>query len=324
MSPPSPPRSKPDRDALWIAWALTLALHAAAVLAFRHLPASQQASASLHRPEPVQLVFEASAPPARTSEAPHFFSELPRERADKAPVHPDFLSNVTSRARDLVPGHAAALPKLSGEGDAPTVKLESRGGPSRPSTLSPPAPQPAEPAASRAVGSAQPARPREQDLTATGGPRDSLAKPREDPARDASDRVSAGSAGNSDLDQPEMSNPEGSAALTGEVSLNTIAWDYAPWLQRFERQLLGRWFAPQAYYLGILKEGGWAVVEVEISPAGKMLRLELLEQQGHPSLILAAQNAVRSMAPIEPLPKNFPEPTLILRIRMIYPKIRPR
>jgi hypothetical protein len=120
-----------------------------------------------------------------------------------------------------------------------------------------------------------------------------------------------------------MDDPDGNAGLTGDVSLNTTAWDYAPWLQRYGRQLMRRWIAPPAYDMGLLKEGGWAVIEVEISPAGKMLRCDLLEQQGHPSLIVAAQGAVRAVAPIEPLPAGFPEPTLILRIRMIYPKYLP-
>jgi hypothetical protein len=30
------------------------------------------------------------------------------------------------------------------------------------------------------------------------------------------------------------------------------------------------------------------------------------------------------MHPIEPLPNDFPEPTLLLRIRMIYPRIHPQ
>jgi hypothetical protein len=61
------------------------------------------------------------------------------------------------------------------------------------------------------------------------------------------------------------------------------------------------------------------MIEVEISKSGKLLRLDLLDQQGHPSLTRAAEGALRAMAPIEPLPTDFPEPTLILRIRMIYP-----
>jgi hypothetical protein len=38
----------------------------------------------------------------------------------------------------------------------------------------------------------------------------------------------------------------------------------------------------------------------------------------------ASEGALRNMHPIEPLPADFPEPTLILRIRMIYPRIRPQ
>jgi hypothetical protein len=131
-----------------------------------------------------------------------------------------------------------------------------------------------------------------------------------------------GYAGRSDMHQPQMDNPEGNASLAGDVSLNTTAWDYAPWLQRFGRRLMKTWFAPEAYYLGVLKEGGWAVIEVEIAPSGQMLRLDLLEEQGHSSLIRAATTAVRGLDPVERLPAGFPEKTLILRIRMIYPKIR--
>lgn len=137
-------------------------------------------------------------------------------------------------------------------------------------------------------------------------------------------RVTPGDAGSSDFPQPEMANPSGSSGLTGDVSLNTTAWDYAPWLQGFGRRLMHRWIPPMAYSLGILKEGGWAEIEVEISKSGELLRMKVLEERGHPSLSEAAQSALRTMPPIERLPTNFPEPTLILRIRMIYPKLRPR
>jgi hypothetical protein len=121
-----------------------------------------------------------------------------------------------------------------------------------------------------------------------------------------------------------MDNPSGNAGLTGDVSLNTTAWDYAPWLQRFGRQLMHRWIPPPAYSIGLLKEGGWAVFELEISRAGEILRLQVLEEQGHPLLRQASEGALRNMHPIEPLPNDFPEPTLLLRIRMIYPRIHPQ
>lgn len=232
-------------------------------------------------PEPVEVVL---------TDDPRFFTEQPPDRADQEPEDPQLLSNVASRARDLAPGGDATLPQMLGPSDAPTVKLD----PSRsqsPSTT-PPAPQAnqpgMEPAPQPSSGSAVPTPP--------------------------------GAAGNSDMSQPGMDNPDGNAGLTGDISLSTTDWDYSPWLQRFGREVMRRWMAPPAYYLGLLKDGGWAQIEMEITPAGKVLRVDLVGQQGHPSLILAAQSALRSMNPVEPLPKDFPEPTLILRIRMIYPK----
>ena len=94
--------------------------------------------------------------------------------------------------------------------------------------------------------------------------------------------------------------------------------------KRFGRKLMAAWIAPPAYYLGVLKEGGWTVVEMEIARSGQVLRMDVLEEQGHPSLILAATSALRSISPMEALPADFPEKTLILRVRLVYPKIRPR
>jgi hypothetical protein len=282
-----------DRNSRLIPWVLlSLALHAVAILVLWHL----RGTPVPRRPEVMQVLM---TPP---NEAPHFFSELPKDRADKAPEKADFLSNVTSRARDRVPGGNSNAPRMQGQGDAPMVKLD-RGAPHSAAASQP---QASDPVGMRAAQSQ--ASPQKQNGT-------SLLQLPDDALR--------GAAGGSDTDQPEMSHPEGNAALLGDLSLNTTAWDYAPWLQRFCMQLRERWFPPPAYSLGILKEGGWALIEVEISQSGKMLRLDLLDQEGHPSLSRAAQGALRAMAPIEPLPSGFPEPTLILRIRMIYPPRTP-
>jgi hypothetical protein len=310
------PRRTSQRNAWLIAWALTLALHAGGVVGFRRLPPPHAISTAPARPEPVRLVFSRSGPESRRSEAPHFFTELPPDRADTRPENADFLSNVTSRARDQVPGGDAALPRMQGESDAPMVNLEPDQATARPpANLTPPV-EPANPGISEFQ---QPGGARSRGKLGFGA---AVSPAR--PARDATPDASPGSAGNSDIHQPEMDNPGGNAALSGEVSLNTTAWDYAPWLQRFGRQLMSRWVAPPAYYMGLLKEGGWALVEAEISRSGELLRLDLLEERGHPALSLAAQGAVRSTPPIEPLPADFPEPTLILRIRMVYPRVRSR
>jgi hypothetical protein len=259
------------------------------------------------------------------ADEPHFFTELPPDRADAAPEKPDFLSNVTSRARDRVPGGSDNLPRSEGDADAPTVKLERDRDAVPPTTPSPAAPTSPAPEGARAAESAQRKGSGEPGMTGTTDVRAAAPKSGRTPlVRVTGDDARPGSAGSSDIDQPEMANPDGNASLLGDVSLNTTAWDYAPWLQRFGRQLLERWYPPTAYSMGILKEGGWALFEVEISKSGRLLRLELLEEQGHPSLTRAAESALRMMAPIERLPEDFPEPTLILRIRMIYPKFRPR
>ena len=49
-------------------------------------------------------------------------------------------------------------------------------------------------------------------------------------------------------------------------------------------------------------------------------------ETGEPDPLFQDDSAidVTITAPMEPLPANFPEPTLILRVRLVYPKIRPR
>jgi hypothetical protein len=320
-----------SRDAWIIAWALTFLLHALAIVGMRHFSPIGRASATRPaQPEPIQLVFSPPTPKPSQDAKPNFFSELPPDRKDVAPKHADFLSNVTSRARDQVPGGDAALPRMRGEGDAPMVALEPNGGSSHPATSSPVPPPPSPPLTTPRPSTTSPgfsAAPSMALPTATkgvGGPAAPAQRHDAGPtAQSPDDQASLfGYAGRSDMHQPQMDNPQGNASLTGDVSLNTTQWDYAPWLQRFGRRLMQTWFAPEAYYLGVLKEGGWAVIELEIAPSGQLLRLDLLEEQGHPSLIRAATSAVRGMAPYERLPADFPEKTLVLRIRMIYPKFR--
>jgi hypothetical protein len=311
-----------DRKAWIVAWVLTLALHLGAFFGLRGFPQLNPAPVQAHEPAPIQLVFSRPGSETRKTEEPHFFSELPPDRADAAPKKADFLSNVTSRARDRVPGGDASLPRMQGEGEAPTALLEPDDAASRP-PAAPPQAKPTTTTPSTESSSRTGARVQNQGgRSATPpNPRDADSPPT---ASHTILRDVPGSLGNSDFHQPEMSNPDGNAGLTGDVSLNTTAWEYAPWLERFSRQLMHRWMAPPAYYFGILKEGGWAVIEIEVSRSGEVLRLDLLEEQGHPSLIRAAEGALRSMSPMEHLPADFPEPTLVLRIRMIYPRIRSR
>ena len=283
--------------------ALALALHVGGIFLLYSLPLVAAAPPEIPKPVAVRLVL-----PPETKD-PQFFSELPPNRADAAPKKPEFLSNVTSRARDRVPGGNDNLPRMRGVGDAPTVKLEPNGSPSSAPSAKPeqtPTPQKAE------------------------SPQDGLQKERQAETMEGLfsspkpiEPVVRGRA-TSDIYQPEMDRPEGNADLFGDVSLSTTAWEYAPWLQSFERKVMRGWFAPPAYSYGLLKDGGWGMFQLEVSRSGKVLSLVLLGEQGHPALIRNAQSALHNASPLDPLPSDFPESTLTVRVRMTYPRIPTR
>ena len=288
-----------------VALALALALHVGAILLLYSLPLV--AAAPIEAPKPVAV--HLMLPPESETKDPQIFSELPPNRADAAPRKPEFLSNVTSRARDRVPGGGDDLPRMNGEGDAPSVKLDPNGGPSSAPSAKPeqtPTPQKAE------------------------SPKDGIRKERQAETMEGLfsppkpiEPVMHG-AGTSDIYQPEMDQPDGNADLFGDISLSTTAWEYAPWLQSFERKVMRGWFAPPAYSYGLLKDGGWGLFQLEVSRSGKVLSLELLGQQGHPALIRNAQSALHNASPLDPLPADFPESTLTVRVRMTYPRVPSR
>src|SRR5262249_9438295 len=97
-----------------------------------------------------------------------------------------------------------------------------------------------------------------------------------------------------------------------------------PWLQHFETKVMHYWFAPPAYSFGLLKEGGWGLFRLKVSRSGNVLHLELLGEQGHPSLIRTAQSALSNVSPLDPLPADFPESTLAVIVLMPYPRIPSR
>jgi hypothetical protein len=326
-------------------WALSVILaallHVGIIFGTRALRPFSPSAAQAFEPEPIQVVF-APEPAAGRSQEPSFFSELPPDRAGERPEHADFLSNVDSRAGDEVPGGSAeSLPAMTGESESPHVRLDPAAGdpagvqaqPETPAVAPQAAEQPPEdkPEEADQEGRTEPL-PTEptgteqrivSDMTALS--RQSQRKLNE-PLRDffreneASGESSASRlmGGASDRYQDSMSNPLGNALASGGISLNTIAWDYAPWLQRFIRDVEERWRAPYAYYLGVIS--GWTLVELEVAPSGELLRMEALDEQGHASLKNASLAALRAAAPYRPLPSDFPEDSLILRIKLIYPE----
>lgn len=292
---------------------LTLLFHLGAVLGTLALRPFDADPVPPREPDVIDVVF---ASPVEAEE-PSFFSELPPELADDPPEQPDVLSNVDSRARDDVPGgEEDALPRLEGRSDAPQVQM----------TPAEPGSEEAEAAAAADVLQDEPP-PEETEPADIGAVQ--LQPPEPSTERDNRDQGENDAAppsssdrglpsGRDDIYQEAMSNRDANVALPGGISLNTIAWDYAPWLQRFRRDVDERWHAPVGHALGLIH--GWTLVRLEIAKSGELLSHDVLEEKGHKALRDASVYALTAAAPYMALPEDFPEERLILKIKMIYPE----
>jgi len=332
-----------------VAFLLTLLLHAVVITLLVWTRPFQANPVRAQEPEPIRMVFAKPQPPASDdseSSLPKNFSELPPDRVDVAPEKADLLSNVDSRARDRVEGgNENSMPRLQGESEAPHVAMrEADAGEamaaSEPAARGDPQAEDSRTSHASAQGGEDPLRPTDDLQPGTdtetrlqagaedGGDfprREANTSPQDELVRNqglAVPQLVRPQHGMQDIFQEEMHNPGGNAALFGDVSLNTLEWAYAPWLQRFRRDFVRNWVAPYAYYLGLIN--GWTLVELEIAKDGRLLRLDLLDQQGHESLSQQSIASFKATAPFRPLPKDFPEATLILRIKLIYPPLRRR
>jgi hypothetical protein len=291
-----------ERGAWSAAVVLTILLHAVVLTGLWVLRPFSPDLVQAKTPEPLQLVFADAAKP---SDQPTFFTEQPQDMADAKPDKADFLSNIDSRARDAAAG-TGNLPRLDGSVDDPQVAMVP--GEAEPRAAAPaPAPDSRErPDVPTKDGVSLEPRPREpQPMFPLSDPKSLLVRP-----------------GNSDIAQEAMNTPDGGTPLDGGITLNTVAWDYAPWLQRFRRDFLRDWRAPYAYYMGLIH--GWHVLELEIAPSGRLLRMDLLDQNGSDTLVQTSEHTFKALAPYQPLPDSFPEKSLILRIKLVYPQVPQR
>lgn len=112
-----------------------------------------------------------------------------------------------------------------------------------------------------------------------------------------------------------------SADQLGNLTLSTYAWEWAPYINSMKRKLMLVWFAPAAYYrLGLIH--GHTDIRFTISREGKLLNYDVLNHTGHESLQQSSVNAITAIFPFKPLPQGFPEETLTITARLIYPNLR--
>lgn len=283
------PNGPRNRRVWGIALAGAFLMHLVAAWAAGALRVLDPSSLAPEEPELIRVVF---------AERPRQFTELPEDRADEPPEEADLLSNVDSRARDNTPGgDPADLPRLEGTADVPQVRMDT-GEPEPPGDPAPVRPEPESVPKTSLLGTLA---------------RETVTRP--------APRSTPTSPGTSDIFQEEMSREDANALLSGEISLSTTEWDFAPWLKSFRRAVTRRWRAPAAYYMGLID--GWTEIELEVLRDGTVQRVDIVGQDvGHRSLTTAAVFALEGAAPYRALPSHFPDETLIVQVRFMYPRIR--
>ena len=120
-----------------------------------------------------------------------------------------------------------------------------------------------------------------------------------------------------ELEREAMRNMASRAINSGAFSLSTYDWDFAPYLLKLKRTIERKNNPPAAFRnLGLI-DGKTSLV-FRIMPDGRLEGLKVLDTVGHESLMTTAVYAVRASAPFAPLPENFPEDYLEVRVRFEY------
>lgn len=118
-------------------------------------------------------------------------------------------------------------------------------------------------------------------------------------------------------ENPEFENRRSARASVGGISINTTAWDFAPYLLDLKQRIKQHWIPPLAFTaLGAVH--GYTKIHFRIYPDGSMVNLEIVESKGHDSLHRASRNAIRGAAPFRALPKDFPEEFLDVTFGFYY------
>jgi TonB family protein len=109
----------------------------------------------------------------------------------------------------------------------------------------------------------------------------------------------------------------------GAITLSTYQWEWAPYINAMKNKLNRVWYAPTAYYkLGLIH--GYTIIRYTIDRSGNITNMEVLNHNGHSSLENSSVSAIKALFPFLPLPENFPEETLTITVKLIYPNLRAR
>ncbi|MCG8606471.1 energy transducer TonB [bacterium] len=111
---------------------------------------------------------------------------------------------------------------------------------------------------------------------------------------------------NNDVPRIKYDNRNSNAPDLGSFSFNTYDWDFAPYMLALKKRVEKNIFPPPAFYrLGIID--GDTRLRFRIHPDGRMTNLEILDYNGHKTLMETSVRAIEISAPFMALPHDFPE-----------------
>ncbi len=104
---------------------------------------------------------------------------------------------------------------------------------------------------------------------------------------------------------PLRKQTESSARNIGGFTLNTYAWDWAPYLLEMKNRIDQNLFPPAAFTrLGIIS--GDSIIRFRVFPDGHVEHISVLTTSGHQSLMETSMNAIKGSDPFRALPSDFP------------------
>ncbi len=294
----------------------------------------------------VEIVFEDADEPWLEPDRPTEYTSVPdRHAAEAPPENPDFLALNDSRAADLLEGGDDGRPGTERASEVDQVAISAhRGGAPEGGLAMLETPESRDGEGedldagrgSDAVDERGSEAPPEDEGDTAPGAEDGEADTdgeAEEPAEEAATAPelvdlrpdappsilddSGGVSGDPTFDYDQTAASSGGNMIQfGEFRLNTLSWDFAPWLENFKQDFLPHWIPPYAYRLGVID--GKTILRLVVEPDGTIGGLEVIERVGHESLHQASTAALRATAPFAPLPPDFPEDRLVLELGLLY------
>lgn len=228
--------------------------------------------------------------------------------ADRRAAQPDAPENLP-RGEAFRAG-TSPIPSTPSPAGAPSRAASRASAASAPAAAVPPS-APRADASEAAVDEPRPETPGEEPERAAGrtDPRLALGPQRIGAqARPPAMAAAPGAAPGARLPAPEVDQRLTRAEAGSEFSLNTTAWEWAPYMQRLKARIEEHISPPAAFYYGT---AAWiSRVRFRIGPDGRLMDFRLLDHRGVENLQYVALDAITGAADYEPLPPGFPEPYL--------------